>query len=509
MKKEIMEKAFDSVDESYIEEFFQTKEQKLAAKKRKIKRRRFLPWAAGFVCFAVICAAVVMPILSKKKIDGVIESGNNSNDSATHATAAPDSSNNVISVDSFESSDFESPIVMLGDDCKTSNAVNGIAVKYGGGSVASSTHQSPPSFGFTMEYVAVVAKAVEELGAVYESLNSYGSIYIYEYRVYKMEVVDSLESGLEGEFYYALPSYLKGDLTEYDSLLMAMSQLPKGHILKNIETNSLQAFDKLFTAPAPEMGNITAFTEGVFDESLWQDPSWLYGYQFAKQALDGVWENEAMFVKRGTSLEEALASFKAYKEEYFSSGWYTAPKYEPYDYKTEDARAQAEYMKPFENGVFNPVSFGTDDVYYFRYIGGIPTNQWVCINTRTESVLESEYAFEDEDFSNLPDLAAYVAALKLEDIQPKHMDVEGKKEIYNYVTAWYEKTDSGVYSFVKVSWHYASQDYRYDYYDERFYIISEDGAEEISREALVAIVGDDNSNVSKYNYGAPYERPNE
>ena len=95
---------------------------------------------------------------------------------------------------------------------------------------SSEPNAAPPLFEFQHGYIHVVAKAIEEVG-VYETLNAYGSTQTHSYRIFAMQVIDPLESGMEtglqGTFFYLLPSYLQGDLTQYDALLISMTQLPK------------------------------------------------------------------------------------------------------------------------------------------------------------------------------------------------------------------------------------------------------------------------------------------
>ena len=91
---------------------------------------------------------------------------------------------------------------------------------------ASQPNAAPPQFEFQHGYIHVVAKAIEEVG-IYETLNAYGSTQTYTYRVFAMQVIDPLESGMEtglsGTFFYLLPAYyLQVDLTQYDALLISM-----------------------------------------------------------------------------------------------------------------------------------------------------------------------------------------------------------------------------------------------------------------------------------------------
>lgn len=370
-----------------------------------------------------------------------------------------------------------------------------------GGGISS----APPRFEFQHGYIHVVAKAIEEVGT-YETLNAYGSTQTYSYRVIAMQVIDPLESGMEtglpGTFFYLLPSYLKGDLTQYDALLISMTQLPKNSVLLN--GDMLTAIDYVFTDPQhyPELGNIIAFTDGIFDESLWQDSSWLYGYQFARHQLDD--NDDTLLVSRGSTLEEALQRRQAQIEEW--GEWAKHVTVQHYDFQTEAARQVMDYVKPFKNGVFvpcgNSYSYGVR-----RYINGCPTNEWIQIHMEDETITASDYRFEDADFENLPDLAAYIESLDLSQIVPQHTDPIGKILIFNSAVGWYEKTESGVYSIVRIAWRYFEEDdYCMEYYDETFILLDETGDHIISREDLVELIGE-NQNISYEEYGVGIDMP--
>ena len=290
-------------------------------------------------------------------------------------------------------------VLYLSVDNKTDTGITALAFQHivgtsnpNGNNTTSST---PPVFGFSTSEINVVAKAVKELGE-YEALNEYGSTKTKQYRLFLMEVIDPLQSGLDGTFYYALPAHLKGDLTQYDALLIAMSQRPKNFVLRN--GGSLTAFDYLFGDhyDQPELGNMIAFTDGIFDESLWQDRSWRYGYQFAKRLLN---ENRGM-ARRGSTLEEVLQRRQERMEK--------TKQVKHIAFQTEAAQQLMDYLKPYENGVFAPVgdSWVTDywsEYWVRRYINGCPTNEWYQIDYETEEVEASEYRFEDADFEKLPD----------------------------------------------------------------------------------------------------------
>ena len=367
---------------------------------------------------------------------------------------------------------------------------------------------APPRFEFQHGYIHVVAKAIEEVGT-YETLNAYGSTQTYSYRMFAMQVIDPLESGMEtglsGTFYYLLPSYLQGDLTQYDALLISMAQLPKNFVLRS--GDRLTEVDYIFIDPqrCPELGNIIAFTDGVFDESLWQDRSWRYGYQFAQYQLD---KNDymlyQMLVYRGSTLEEALQRRQEQIEEW--GEWAKHQTVNHYDFQTDAAKQVMDYVSPFENGVFVP--YGNSNAYGVRrYINGCPTNEWISIDCDTEAVTRSDYRFEDADFENLPDLSAYVTSLDLSRIAPQHTDPNGKILIYNSAVGWYEKTENGIYSIARIAWRYYDEsDWYVEYYDETFILLDETGDYIISREELIELIGP-NSNISSGEYGVGVMMP--
>lgn len=388
------------------------------------------------------------------------------------------------------------PVKLLPVTCKTDASLSGQANRYVAGMQAPSSgaqpDMAPPVFQFQHGYLHVVAKAVEECSGGYQAVGGYGT-----YRMFRMEVIDSLESGMKGEFYYLLPEYLKGDLTQYDALLISMAQLPKNFVLRN--GDSLKAYEYLFADPhdTPELGNIIAFTNGVFDETLWQDRSWSYGYQFGRHHLDI--NDDSLLVSRGSTLEEALQRRQTQIEAW--GEWAKAAQVQHYDFQTEAAQQVMAYVKPFENGVFAPERL-SENFRVHRYINGCRTSEWFFIDSDTEAVTTSEYCFEDEDFEKLPDIPGYIEGLDLSKIVPQHMDPDGKVLMYNSVSGWYEKTESGVYSIVEISWrYYDAEDWHTQYYDETFILLDETGDHIISREELIGLIGD-HQNIFHWEYGA-------
>jgi len=365
---------------------------------------------------------------------------------------------------------------------------------------------APPRFQFMHGYIHVVARAVEEYPNTYETLNEYGSVQTHEYRLFRMEVMDPLQSGMEGTFFYLLPIHLKGDLTQYDALLISMFQLPKNYVLRN--GDQVTAFEYLFADPydEPQLGNIIAFTDGVFDESLWQDRSWFYGYQFAERMLDE--DNGDLLVSRGSTLEEALQRREVQIEEWGERAKIVQVRH--YDFQTEAAQDAMAYLQPFENGVFVPeriISHYRQDYRIRRFINGCPTNEWIHIDSEEETVTASQYRFEDADYENLPDISAYIASLDLSQIAPQNTDTEGKVLIYNSAAGWYEKTENEIYAIVRIAWRYFQEgDVYTQYYDETFILLDKTGDHIISREELIELIGE-NRNISHEEYGVAISMP--
>ena len=395
------------------------------------------------------------------------------------------------------------PVNYLSIASKTDSNIMGQAFQYISGATypGNMPDAEPPQFEFKYGYIHVVAKAVEEYPDIYETLSTYGSVYTYTYRLFRMEILDPLESGMAGEFFYLLPTNLKGDLTQYDALLISMTQLPKNYVL--CSRNELTAFEYLFVDPydEPELGNIIAFTDGVFDESLWQDKSWLYGYQFAQSYLKTNTGN--LLVSRGSTLEEALERRQSKIQEW--GQWAKNQTIKHYAFRTSAAQQMLEDLKPFINGVFVPQR-NRQDYSLRRYVNGCPTSEWITIDMETETITRSEYRFEDSDFENLPNLSTYIAELDLSKIQPQHVDPTGKIMIYKSAVGWYEKTENGVYSIVRIAWAYYADDYYSIYYDETFILINEDGDYIISREELIERIGY-NRNIYSGEYGVGIPQP--
>ncbi len=404
---------------------------------------------------------------------------------------------------------------------KNDTELSGTPFKYiGSESGPSSSPAGTPPRHFALFFtdtINVVARVVEEYPGEYRTLREYADTKSSSYRLFKMEVIDSLGSNLSGEFFYVLPYRLKGDLAKYDALVLSMNQLQYNLVLRN--ENELVAFEYIFKISDSHnymgyhkaVGNIIPFSNGVFDETLYEEEGWnLYYYYEVIRDLDKSEKGKegSWIAKRGMKLEEII---EIIKKESGSVGYDNAKKEVKYFENAEGASKTAfQYVKPFENGIFVPSHTRTDinKPIYYRYINGCPTNEWVEINILDNTVKESEYKFCDEDFENLPNIAQYIEDLDLSEFSPQHTDERGKKLYSKIATGFYEKTADGVYSIVKIAWFYKEDGgYGYECYcDETFILLDEKGDRVVSREELISLIGK-NKNISDYKYGAMFYGP--
>ncbi len=516
MNKETVSTALSQIDNAYIEEYFDTKDSLSREKLKRIKRRRAAFTAAAVACAAIICVATVSVVRDADDripegventawLENELLSSSLPDDSAVAGWVTSDISDGIRPPEYTydEESAEKSDITFFESDIKNSTIVYGSAVGYSGNLGSSPTQNAPPSFEFNRDGVAVTARVVEELPNIYQSLNEYGLAVTKKYRVFKMQTTSSLESSMPKEFYYALPSELKGDLAKYDTLLLSLTTQGKNYVLKNTTENKLEAFESLYTAPndEAEFGNVIAFSNGVFDEELWKDKSWRNGYQFARLYLENGENEEALLVRRGSTLAEALQILGNNDIDYSFGTLYFK------HHQTDEVSKALEYVKPFENGVFVPSRNGYD-IIYRRYIGGCPTNEWISVNIKNNTVKKSKESFNDGDFESLPDITDYIGKMNISDYSPQHTDTAEKKLLYNYATGWYEKTANGVCSVVKIAWCYTDEGYNYKYYDESFVLLTSDGAKNISKDELIKLIGP-NIYISCVEYGVPVEMPRE
>lgn len=413
---------------------------------------------------------------------------------------------------------LESPENISGDHL---NFITGSSIEIEGGLSA------PPAFEFNCAGIVVKAKAVECLPDSYHKLLLTGNSKPTTYRLIRFETLEVLNGiDVPESFLYLLPEYLFVDLTAYDEFLISMYPLfYENYILCNQTQNKLEAFsEQIFCddwQDLPQLGNIIAFTDGIFDESLWQTPSWIYGYQFGRLHL----EEETYVVKRGGSIEQAIGNIQkeidawnALLDDRYPNGSNTVTYTPPAQMQSEEAKAAYQYVKPFVNGVFVPEQFNNWCVYR-RYINGCPTDETVSFNLATEEVTYSKVRYTKEDLAAIDNLALHIAE-KAADYQintpiPPHIEPEGKKLYTLSLFGWYFKKDGKVFGVIKTVWIYKQEESEYFtiYYDDNYalYDSTEKTCRNLSRDDLVEFSQmEDYRNVYRYefgDYGEPYVVP--
>lgn len=384
------------------------------------------------------------------------------------------------------------------------------------------SQSEPPKFEFKTNGFVVKAKVVENYPDLYYKLDVNSEYKPRAYRLIKMEAVEVINGeNVPQYFLYLIPDLQFVDMSVYDSLLISMSQIgAENYVLKNDTKKQMEAFElPVFSDDQglPELGNIIAFSDGVFDESLWQNSSWIYGYQFARYYLDEP-QNSDLVVQRGDSVNDVIAEINdriAADKQWWGDN-YRVPTLLTLSFSTKAAKDAVEYVKPFENGVFSQQCHnGYNNLFIFtRFINGCQTEETIIIDPLTEEVTYSEVRYTNEDMSKMENISAHLSEKAKEYAEqmptPPHTDPEGKNLLCLNLYAWYAKVDGKLYGVVKTVWRHMEEDNWYlQYHDEDYilYDMSASTAINISREDLVSILG--SRNVSREQFGVVIELPEE
>ena len=366
-----------------------------------------------------------------------------------------------------------------------------------------------PAFEFSGA-IAVKAKVVKNYSDKYYKLEASLSETPTAYRLVQMQTLEVINgANVPQEFIYLMPEQTYVDLSVYDSLLIAMTQVGvNNYVMQNETQNRIECLDMIVFADhidKPEFGRIIAFSDGIFDESLWQNENWLFGYQFSRYFLDNP-DKSHLVVARGDSESEVISAIKKEYSEW-SGEEYPVPSVVVPDFKTEEAKAAMEYVKPFVNGVFaQEYQYPNDTITFRRYINGCQTEETVKIDPVTEEVTYSSVRYTEEDMARIENIAAHLSEKAREYAEqlpnPPHLDTEGMELKCLNLCAWYAKVDGKLYGVIKTSWWYYRDEYndhfdRYQpvrYYDDAYvlYDVSAGTATDISKDDLINIVGEHN-----------------
>ena len=371
---------------------------------------------------------------------------------------------------------------------------------------------SPPAFEFNLTGFCVKTEIVEILPDTYSTFQTHVTASKNTYRLIRFRTLDVINGkNIPETFLYRIPESKLVDLS-YDCFYMSISQLATERYVMYNETKAcLERFDEiLFYDNFPELGNIIAFTDGIFDESLWQNKSWLYGYQFARYMLDE--ENEQLYVTRGCTEAYTRAKIDSQLPLLFDRYKSPSPQYITLD--TEEEKTAFDYVTDFANGVFIPQYYSSTNVIYRRFINGIPTDETISFDFEKNEVEYSESRYTETDLQALENVALRIAereeAYKQSFPEPKRIDTEGKKLYTLKVFGWYVKKDGTVYGVVQTRWTYSTKEtiWTYHYVDEAFtvYDAKRKKEMELSRKKLIALVGE-NDYIYPYEYGEKRGQP--
>ena len=342
------------------------------------------------------------------------------------------------------------------------------------------------------------------------------------YRLIRFNVIQSIQGeAIPQEFLYLLPAHLLVDMTPYDTFFLSMSQVgTTDYVMRNDTQNRIEALPLPVFGDyqdSPELGNVIAFTDGVFNEGLWQNESWIYGYQFGRGYLDHP-EQGSLVVFRGCTEEDTLQAIK----EQIHSYSHKIPPVVSLNFTSEEAVAAINFVKPFENGVFAQELnryYNPPTMVYRRYINGCQTDETITINLETEEVTYSEVRYSEEDMATMPDIALLVSELAAQykestPTPPRHIPTEEQNLFDLRVYGWYAKVGDTVYGIIRTSWIYselaALEGYMYPYwmyyYDDVYLLLApaQDSPRMIDREELIELVGS-RRNIYTGEYGTAKE----
>ena len=501
MKKKEWNEGLNYIDPDLVEKYVEQKDRL-----RQKKERSGGVWLrAGAVaaCLLLLLGAVIAVPMLREDGGGVIISPDNATDDDVPSSAGDTEITDIDPPSPPDKIIFDATVCPEKLNGSSLEFVVGSSISISGGSA----DPAPPAFQFSYG-IAVKARVVKNHPDKYYKLNVGSVSRPSAYRLIQMETIEVISGeNVPQYFLYLIPEYVYVDMSVYDSLIISMTQLGvENYVLKNETKNQMESFELPIFADEqdlPELGNIIAFTDGVFDESLWQNGSWLYGYQFGKHYLDDP-DNSYLVVARGDDESTVITAIKAQYGEWYNAPVLTVRSLDP---ATKAAKDALEYVKPFANGVFSQYYSGTE-IIYRRYINGCQTEETISIDLLTEEVTYSEIRYTKEDMERIENISAHLSNKASEYEEqlptPPHTDPEGKELLCLNLYAWYVKVDGKLYGVIKTSWRYMEKDdWFIQYYDDSYvlYDMTAGSATDISRDDLIAIVGTRNVYTGEYGKG--------
>ena len=476
-KREKISEALDNISSRHIEEAADFVPTKMPLSRKKI----ILRCIAVAACIALMLCTVIIPLMFRKD-----------EPEAPVGTEESDKENDYIV-------DYE-PITL--DATLSPEKFSGTdSVFIVGNASSGQLAGEPPLFDFGGGGFVVKAKVVENYPYVYSKL-SRSFDYFGTYCLIKMEVLEVINGeNMPHEFLYLIPQSLFIDMSQYDYLLMSMGQIgTEDYLLKNCANNQIEPvklpiFSSCMYGDRPDLGSVIAFTDDVFDESLWQNPKWGFGYQFAQRYLEKP-EKGNLIVKRGDSIDDVIVAYYDRMEYYYDDN-YTPPKLITLDSSNQTVKAALEYVKPFENGVFAQMQLTEDFVIYGRYINGCSTDETIIVNLDTEEVTYSGVRYIDDDMKDIENMAMHLEN-KVEEYKkqiplPPNLDIDDKELLRLYLNASYRKVDGKIYGILSIEWMYREKDLFFSNVRDYAYILYDmqnSSAKYVSPQELSALLPD-------------------
>ena len=252
MKKKEWNEGLDHIDPDLVEKYVEQKDRLI--QKNKKSKGLWLRVGAVAACFLLIVSAVIVVPMLRGDDPGVIP--------------GPGTTDNPV----VNPPDY-TPIIF--DATVSPEQLNGNSLEFiVGSSVSISGGESaaPPAFQFSRG-IAVKAKVVKNHPDKYYKLDVSSEYRPTAYRLIQMETIEVIRGeNVPPYFLYLIPEYVYVDMSVYDSLLISMSQIGvENYVLKNATQNRMESFELPVFADYqdnPELGNIIAFTDGIFDTEL-------------------------------------------------------------------------------------------------------------------------------------------------------------------------------------------------------------------------------------------------
>ncbi len=364
-----------------------------------------------------------------------------------------------------------------------SDHISGIGEKYTG-ELDFNIHGSPAvdyvpmHFPIEQSCDIVSAKVINSLPSVYRSLRTNA-----EYRIFKMRVIDPIDSELNGEFYYALEAELYRDLSIYSEIIIGIR--PLYSMYADTATGVTTSFFPIYSAfNASNEWSLLPFINGEFDASI---------TEWGTSELPFTWDHENIIVTPTSTYIEAANEIRRLRKAVYQDRVDFDPSYEPAKFISENV----SYTDPFVNGVFDRYSYG-DRFEAVRYINGCITSEVISywIENGSETGYYSKNRFTEEDMNGLINISDYIAQLDLSSLKPMNIDTsssELQQRSCNAVGKYF-KTENGVECLVRITWVYSfnnNNGYAVSICEDDMYIrLTNSGESFLSREEAKSYVGD-------------------